>query len=354
MVHFKPIFASCLVSTASLSLAGPLERGWVPPEAKWVVHVDLDAVRGSTLFAFVSAHRKDLELDGLDEFKEKTGIDPLEDLKGVTVFGSKSAPQECVAIVTATRAVDGAIAKLVDEQHALERTSEGELTLYTWKEGGAERYGFVRPGLKSDERIVLASADKPRLLEAIRRLDRTGPPAPPEEGGVIAAPPHAGSMLFVSATSVGGLTPAHSVMLDKMEGVRIDIGETTEHMYGEVTVTMRSTEDASNTLQMLQGAIAFGRMAAQNEPELKDLIKACDLLKLKTDAKAITASMSCTSRELRDLMDAALAASEREDKAAKGRKRPGTPDDAEPQPDEAKPRKQREDKPKERKPSQPA
>jgi len=303
---------ACAALSAA-SLAGPLNKAWVAPDAAWVVHVDMDAMRSSTLGAFITEHRKELELEGLAEFKSETGIDPLADLKGVTVYGSSPTPGDCVAIVTATSAVDAAMAKLAEKEKGLKTITEGSYTLYTWKEHGTERFGYVRPGANPDERLVLAAAEKPRLLEAIKRLEAPGE-APTE--GALTATPKAGSVLFVSATAMKGLPDADaSMMLQKMRGLRFDCGESAGEVFAELNVTAGSSEDATNLLQAAQGGMAIARMCAGSDPELKELVKASERVKLSSDEKTVRASVKCPSAELKQLLASALEA-EKDQKAA--------------------------------------
>jgi hypothetical protein len=308
----NPLLLACGAAAAltSATFAGPLHKAWVAPDAAWIVHVDMDAMRSSTLGSFVTEHRKDLELEGLDEFKKEVGIDPLADIKGVTVYGSSPTPGECVAIVTATSAIDTALAKLGEKERGLKTISEGAYTLYTWTEHGTERFGYVRPGEKPDERIVIAAVEKPRLLEAIKRLEAPGE-APAQ--GAIMATPKAGSVLFVSATAMKGL-PDTSMMLQKVQGLRFDCGEASGEVFAELHITAGSSEDATNLLQAAQGGLAIARMCAGSDPDLKDLVKASEKLKLSSDEKTVKASLRCSSSDLKDLLGSALQAEKAEKK----------------------------------------
>ena len=303
MTRLKVSAAGCLGWVAA-AVAGPINMNWVAPDAAWIVHIDVDAVRGSTIGKFIIANWDKEDEAELAAVKAKIGIDPVHDLKGVTVFGKSRNPEEFVAVVTTTAAVDAAVEKLVEKEHQLTKLTEGTLTLYSWSEHGVERYGYIKPGAKADERIVLAAPDKGRLLAAIRRVDGDVPPVP--AAAVLPKPPRAGSMLFVVGTVGENLKPpGDSMILKKVESVRIDAGEANGEIYGEASVTAPTSEDATNMLQMAQGAIAVAKMCAQNDEDLKALVKAGDWLTLSAEDRTVTARVKCSSKQFQEMLESA-------------------------------------------------
>src|SRR4051812_25505915 len=244
--------AGVSLGLAGLAVAGPLNRKWVAPDAAWVVHVDVEAVRGSTLYSFVNEHRAGLDLSGLEQFKTETGLDPCKDIKGVTVYGSAPGPEECVAVVETTAAIDGALEKLLQREKSLTKSTEDGYTIYKWTEGEQTKYGYIRPGAGPEDRIVLAAPAKDRLLAAIRQIES------PAEGksAALATMPRTGSMLFVSGAGLGKLRdPECSMILQKMEAVRVDLGEAAGDVYAELAITTPTSEDATNMRQTAEGAI---------------------------------------------------------------------------------------------------
>jgi hypothetical protein len=284
------------------AFAGPLNKAWVAPDATWVVHVDVEAARASTLGTFVSEHAAALDLRELDKVRDETGVDPRRDIKGITVYGATQDPADCVAIISATSAVDGLLDKLSAGKHALSRVEEDGRTLYTWQEHGETHYGYLKQG-EGDVRTVIASPSKPRLLAAIGQLE-TG--TQPRIEGVLKPTPHQGSILFVSGSLTGLHDSQSSMMLQKAEGVLLDVGEAEGKVYADLAVRTASSEDATNMLQMAQGAMAVARLCGPQDPEMKPLMSALSWIKLSTDGKTVSARLSCTSAQVRDLLAGAL------------------------------------------------
>ena len=96
-----------LVALGSLGnlLAAPLELKQVPGDAKWVVHVDFDALRASTvvqrLHKLAVAKHPGAEVM-CNTMKALSGIDPRHDLHGATFFGNKLVPHQGTLILHAS------------------------------------------------------------------------------------------------------------------------------------------------------------------------------------------------------------------------------------------------------------
>lgn len=296
------------VACGARVVAGPLNKAWVPPDATWVVHVDVEAARASTLGTFAREHAAALDLHELDNFREETGVDPRHDIKGITVYGASQDPDDGVAIISTTPAVDGLMEKLSTSKHVLERIQEDGRTLYAWQEHGGTHYGYLKQG-EGEARTVIASASKPRLLAAIAQFE-SGAPAKNE--GVLKPAPREGSILFVSGTSLGGIRdPQCSMVLQKAEGVLLDAGEIEGKVFADITVMTPSSEDATNMLQMAQGVMAVAKLYGPQEPELKPLMSVLSWIKLSTEDKNVTAHVTCTSAQVRELLSSALDQQER-------------------------------------------
>ena len=84
--------------------AEPLNLAQVPADAKWVGHVDVDAVWASTVVK--KAWKKGLELRKdaqarLDKLRERIGMDITKDVHGLTAYGKEPGKETGVLIVHA-------------------------------------------------------------------------------------------------------------------------------------------------------------------------------------------------------------------------------------------------------------
>ena len=83
-----------VLGLAAAANAAPLDPKQVPAEAKWLMHVDVDAMRQATVVQ--KAWKKGLEMhkeaqQHLDKLKTAIGMDICKDLHGVTAYGRRSA-----------------------------------------------------------------------------------------------------------------------------------------------------------------------------------------------------------------------------------------------------------------------
>ena len=84
--------------------AEPLDLAQVAADAKWVAHLDVDALRASTVVE--KAWKKGLEMHKdaqahLDKLREKIGLDICKDVHGLTAYGKEPGKHTGVLIVHA-------------------------------------------------------------------------------------------------------------------------------------------------------------------------------------------------------------------------------------------------------------
>ena len=84
--------------------AEPLDLKQVPADAKWLVHVDVDAMRASTLVQKAWPKCMEMHKDAeqrLKSLRDKFGIDVCKDLHGLTAYGKELGKHTGVLIVHA-------------------------------------------------------------------------------------------------------------------------------------------------------------------------------------------------------------------------------------------------------------
>jgi hypothetical protein len=246
--------------------AGPLDRTVVPRNAQWVFHLDADAGLASTIGRYLVAHKDQFDLKEIDQVKDEVGIDPLADIHGVTVYGTGTNEDDGVAVVYATAAVDEMVRKLRDAKKAQfsEEQVEG-LSVFKWQEEGCTRFAHVRQD--GQNRIVVAAADKDKLVAGVRLLEGKGEAMSKD---TLPRWPQEGSIVFASATH---LPDAEALPFKHADSVTFDAGETGKDLFAELRVTARSSEEATNMSQVAMGAIAMVRMMAANNPEYREAVQ---------------------------------------------------------------------------------
>ena len=122
----------CLFALTSPLLAGELVPAHLPSSTKWMLHVDLDAMRASETGKAVFTRIEAEHGPKLVAFKRMFSLHPLEDLHDVTLDGD-GKPDRDVALISGTfdRAHLEDVIKASDDYTA---TTHAGTTLHAWRD----------------------------------------------------------------------------------------------------------------------------------------------------------------------------------------------------------------------------
>jgi hypothetical protein len=310
--HLKHL-AAILVMTP-IAAGGPLNPSRLPAEAQWVVHVDVERGLATAVGGYIRTHQSEFRLEGLAEFRTRIGVDPLKDIRDITVFGTGPEPESAVALIHTSAATDAFIERARGEEKTFKQVPSGGFTLDSWVEHGVTRYGFVQP-LGEDERLILVSQDPARLAAAIQ-LVRVAPPAPPEHP-LLSQVPGPGSVVFISARCDSLAAGSRTMFLQAARSLVVDAGEEAGEgrvggqtsVYCRGRLTTASEQDAKDMLPLIQGSLAVARMAARQRPELTGLAEMCRSVSLGGEGATISGEIRYESGALIDMLKAAAAQS---------------------------------------------
>ena len=161
MKLFASTFAA-LALFAAVGQAAPLESKNVAADAKWVVHVDVDAVRDSHVVqkAFETCpFLKDDSGKHFDMIRDKMGVDLRKDLHGITLYGRDTDKTHAVAIVFATvnqKLLLDKAEKATDHKV----TKHGEIDIHSWtQKHGEKTHPAAGAFYKPDVLVFAASAE---------------------------------------------------------------------------------------------------------------------------------------------------------------------------------------------------
>jgi hypothetical protein len=272
--------------TASHAPAGPLNPAWVSAQADWTVHVDMEAAARSAVGKYLLS-RPDRFHIGIEQAKAELGMDPFKDIKSLTVYGSADDPGDGVVIVACTPAVDALVERLRKDEH-YRAEEDGGVRIHVWTEQGRTRFGAVRPGTDEGERVVFLADSREHLLAGLRVAEGGAPSRAASDRPA----PSAGSILFVDAREVPRpLRAAQGAgqFIKLVQGVLIDVGESADQLYADLSLTADSTENATSLLQAAQGFLAVGRMMARKTPESRQFAGFCDAMTMTTEGTKFTA-----------------------------------------------------------------
>ncbi|WP_193214531.1 hypothetical protein [Luteolibacter marinus] len=282
----KNAILACLAAVLPSLHAGELVPNQVPTEAKWQVHLDLDAFRASETGKAVLGHIESQHGAGLRAFKRMFSVHPLTDLRGITLYGD-GKPDHAVALI------DGEF----NREHLLDIVRAGEnhsttqhagIPVENWSDKGVFQHAAF-PG----EQLLVFSRQEELLelaLDTIRQPS-TSQPDPFFD-------PAGGRLLFSAKARISGIElPDDAARLLRMaDTLRLAATERDGRFALQLGVEAVDGDSADRLRRILDGVVAFGQAC---EPKLSGL----DLqAELNTTGESFNAAISLPVSEWITLM----------------------------------------------------
>jgi hypothetical protein len=273
--------------------AAPIDFKAVPAEAKWLAHVDVDAMRSSMvvqkMYHMAAEKCKDLDVH-MDKVKEHLGLDPRKDLHGMTLYGPRVGEHRGILIVYAD--VDR---KLLEEkaQRAPDHKTAtyGSYEIHTWM---AKHMGKEHPAagafFKSNVIVFGPSADGVKL--ALDVLDGKKSSLDGKESVLTAKVP-AGTTVLARAIDLGDAKlPVKSPLVKESQSLSIAMGESEGKSFFHGSLATKSTDVAEQVKKIVEGGLALGRLQHGNDAEATKLI---DQVKVKVSDKNVAVDFEASA-----------------------------------------------------------
>lgn len=270
---FSLVSGFALLGSAWQLSAAPLERPLVPADVKWLLHLDVDALRqsrlGSTLIETIKAEAA----EGLKRGMNLDVAAVIEQTGSLTACGShfeKGPDAGGVLMWRGGQEIERIVTALLIQQAEASKAGEGKVKAVT--EGPEPVYSvdgrlfvIVRSG-----RAILASQRLGDLETALQVLDGKAPSLADRETFSEYKPLPGGFFLLALAENFAknsGL-PAQAQVLKLAEGGRVALGEEEQKLTLSVNLKTGKPEDATQIQQVFQGLVALASLAQVKDPEL--------------------------------------------------------------------------------------
>jgi hypothetical protein len=263
----------CLATSAR---SAPLDPQQMPADAKWGVHLDVDALHASTVFQkarkeFLKNHPE--AESHLAKLRETWKFDPAADLHGITIYGTQVKKDTGVAIIHA-KVDESLLLEKVKQAPDHQTAKHGKYELHTWTHAKGSKHNRSMTGTfySSDVLVFGASVDevkaaldvldgaKPNVLGKVSELNFSLPP---------------GAILVAGAI---GLTdadlPTKSPIAKKINSLVLAAGEDQEAIFVVAQAAAKQTQTAQQIKAVLDGALAMAALAHSDDAEAMKLIGA--------------------------------------------------------------------------------
>jgi len=254
--------ATGFVATVSTSSAAPFDPQQVPSGVKWVIHLDADATKQSTVGTAIIDEilsRPDAQ-QGLDALNAFAGFSVPKDVHGVTLYGKEFGEENNVIILHGTFDANRILGVLeLSPSFASEAYGDGEVV--SWEDKGKTMYGTF---VTSDRVVIARTADSVKL--AIDVFDKKGTAMAPLATDATA--PGAGVLAYVEGSGIAELakTRRASAVVGNAESAWIVIGEDADKkVFAKGHIESGDTKQSEKLLKAAEGIRAIVSLQASEE-----------------------------------------------------------------------------------------
>ncbi len=287
------IALAAFLGLAAIGRAEPLELKQVAADAKWLAHVDVDAMRESIVVQ--KAYHKCMEMHKdaekrLDKIHELLGVDPRKDLHGVTVYGKDLEKHHGVLIVHAD----------VDQKLLLEKAQKapdhkvakyGSYEIHSWtRKHGKESHTAFGTFFKPN--VLVFARSEAAIQGALDVLDGKSPGITDQKSPLAGRVPP-GATLIVRASAVG--PQVKCPILKDADSFRLTLGENKGESFYRGRLTMKSPEAADQVKAVVEGFKAMVGLTHGSDAAAMKLVGA---IKVTTQDKTVRVAWSAPAEEV--------------------------------------------------------
>jgi len=252
----------------------PLRKERLPADVDFVMHLDLEGFKATELWQLARQGGDfQAEFEELAEVEQRFGLNPLTDVRAVTLYKVEQEEDPTVVLLSTSAKVDAALEKLRQES-GYQRLSEGKIELHTWQEeqqDGESVFAYLHGS--GEERVVVLASKRSSALRAARVL-RGEEISLAKSGTGLAVAPAAGSFLYMSAAGLPDLdefAPASQV-LGLAQGLQFDVGEAGGLLKAHLGIVAADTDKAFHLSNTLNGLISMAYLAGSELGEALELL----------------------------------------------------------------------------------
>ena len=293
-----------IMLSSPFARAEPLDDKTVTADAKWVLHLDADAMVKTQTWKLIEP-----KLQQNPEFVK--GVANLErifaakfpaDLHGITLYGPSFDPKSAVVVVQAS--IDQERMKtLLSVNETYTTQTLGGYTIHGWIDKGKQLYG----GFAEGNRLIIGQTPE-RIAAA---LDVIGGKSEALKGEtLLGGEKNAGVIAYVAGTELAKLAEmkiARNPIVGKLQSAWISGAEDQTGLQLKAHVVADDATVAQNIAKSVDGLKAALSFAEQDDTDAALFATAADGLTAKADGNSVDATLSLPIQVLGNLIDRKMA-----------------------------------------------
>ena len=298
----KTLFSMvALAMSVAAVQAAKIDKANISNDAKFVVHLDLDAFRASKIgITLLEKIRKDEGGEKLNALAELIGFDPLSAIHGATMFGN--GEEDNGILVVKHKADNTKLLAFMKLDEHYRKTEHGKHEIHGAGDRGDGKRGYI--SFVNATTAVLA-ASRELAAEGIDLVNGKGAAVKQIPTSLVSADKKAKNAFLVAYANVEDLKEHidNETVNQMAKRVAFVMGESDEKFILSMSVDALDADAAENMENMVNGLIGFARLNQDENPEVKDILKG---LKVTRNEENVSVHFSVGVNKLFELIDPAL------------------------------------------------
>jgi hypothetical protein len=291
------VAVAAVVSFVGVACGEQLDMPQVSADAKWVAHIDVDALMASSIVKKAWDTALETNQDAakrLEQVREMVGMDLKKDLHGITIYGTQIGKPSGVVIVNA-KVDQKVLLAQAEKAPGYKVTQSGAYSVHTWNmpgRGGQQPRTVAGVFYKPDVMVLATSEDD--LKAALDVLSGKTPGL--RLKSPLAGKVPAGTAILLRAAGVNEAElPAQAGVIKQIESLQLSIGENKSELFIRADAVMTTTDAVAQVKTIIEGGQTLASMQIRDNEQLKKLLNA---LKVTSEDKTLSLAWSVASDEV--------------------------------------------------------
>lgn len=311
----KQLFAALFIGlcVSSAASAAPFNPDVVSKQAKFVAHVDYEALSEMELVEHFREQRPEMVRRIRQWMVDRYGINPQEDIKGMTIYGNAYEHDTGILILSADYDRQKVIEHMQD-QRDLKTTQWNDHTFYSYaihrKHSHHEKSDRDASGNEHDKRVTTVLVDDATIVfAASEKQAKTGvevligeTPSLKGAESKFMKSDREGAVIYGAAVELDSISNDEGILpiLQQHERVEYAFGEHDGELFENVRLVAQNKKVAKQMKKALEGFVALARVWSGAS---EDLSKLYDEVEIERDGKTVHANWEGETDVVIDALD---------------------------------------------------
>ena len=304
------VFCSALAALVIAQDASTKKPANIPADSKFVIQIDLNAIKrtqlGATLFrvakekAIDEFGKKGGEKAGLDRIKEMLGLDPFEDVQSITLSSSEyDSPEKSMLAMVRLKRTTGNLEGMALGLPEYVATDYKQHQIHSAAPDSKMRVYGAFHGSGKQDRVMILCPNKNAVQTALDQLDSGSNVVPSTE-----STPLIHLQVFDIPQDKIGKGPQANVA-KILKSLMMDVNDNQENISVSATMTTETQKQAQQVHQMASGLMAMIDFAQSMDSSDKDLKKLRELVaghESKVNGTSVQVTVSLKAAQIASLI----------------------------------------------------